>query len=96
MSASEAIPGGPAVSASGEQGQPQAVRGCCGAARAGQVIERAMQRVCPCSGQVREGAERMKTSIRAQPIAAVLVALGVGLLAGRLSRQRDRTTGGHQ
>jgi len=53
----------------------------------------AIQRICPTNDEVKETTERLRDSIRAQPIIALAVAVGLGVLVGRLAGARTRTGG---
>lgn len=85
MSESEGVVRRPSEAVSDEDRRPRGTHPCqavmCGA----------MQRICPTCAEIREGTERLRGSIRARPVIAVLIALGVGALVGRVTGSRDYT-----
>ena len=93
MSDSEAAGGEAPESRAADPGHNQPGCGCQAAMRAAEGISRAIQRVCPCAGKVEASAERLRGSIRAQPLVAVLVALGAGVLLGHLTGSAGRPGG---
>jgi hypothetical protein len=86
MSDSEAVVRGPSEAVTDEDRQPRATCPCQAA------MCSAMQRICPCA-ELKEGTARLRGSIRARPLTAVLIAVGVGVLAGWLTGSRDRMAG---
>ena len=93
MSGSEAIAGGPTEAVPEEGRRPRATCGCQAALCACGTIGGAIRRICPTPGEIKKSTERLRGSIRAQPLTAVLVALAVGVLVGRHAGSRERTTG---
>lgn len=93
MSGSEEAVSGPTESVSEEGRRPRATCLCQAAGCPCAAIGAAIERICPTSAEVKESTERLRGSIRAQPLLAVLIALGVGALIGRLAGSWDRTTG---
>lgn len=90
MSDSEAVGSGPSDSIPREGEQPRGKWGGCPAGCVCAGIVETMQRLCPTSADVTESTERVRGTIRAQPLMAVLAAVGVGLLLGRLSSSRGQ------
>ena len=93
MSGSEADAGGRMESTPEQHGWSAATCGSQTAMRMGEAISGALQRHCPTSEEVKEATQRLRGSIRAQPIMAVLVAACVGILLGRLTGPRKHTMG---
>lgn len=67
--------------------------GCPAASRVLEQLTRAMESVCPQAGALKEAPEDIRSSIRAHPLPAVAMALGVGVLLGFLSRPMSRNAG---
>jgi hypothetical protein len=85
MSEVEGVVRQPSEAVSDEDRRP---RGTC---RCQAAMCDAMQRICPTGAEIRDGTERLRGSIRARPVIAVLIALGVGILVGRVTGSRDYT-----
>lgn len=93
MSFSDAATGEASESVPTAGRRPRAICHCQAATRSGEAIGSATQRICPTQDEVRKSAERLRGSIREQPLMAVLIALGVGAVIARLAGSRERATG---
>lgn len=77
-------------------GRPPEGSECPAATRAGETVASAIQRFCPTRDELRENTERLRGSIREQPLMAVLIALGVGVMIASLAGSHGRATGARQ